>query len=64
MTGIGVPPFDPGTVETAADGSVWPGIVAAVVLAVVFGLAIWTYLRTRPARVQPHEAEIELPKAA
>lgn len=64
MTGIGIPPFDPGTVGTAADGSIWPGVVAAVVLAIVFGAAIWTYLRTRPARVQPHRAESELPRAA
>ena len=63
MTGIGIPPFDPATVQTA-DGSIWPGIVAAVVLAVVFGAAIWTYLRTRPTRVEPHEVELELPKAA
>ena len=63
MTGIGIPPFDPATVQTA-EGSVWPGIVAAAVLAVVFGVAIWTYLRNRPARVERHEVEIELPKAA
>ena len=64
MTGIGIPPFDPATVGTAAESSVWPAIVAVVALAVVFALAIWTYLRTRPSRVQPYEAEIELPKAA
>ena len=63
MTGIGLPPIDPAVVGTA-DGSIWSGIIAAIVLAIVFGLALWTYLRTRPARVQPHEAEIELPKAA
>ena len=63
MTGIGIPPFDPATVQTA-ESSVWPGIVAAVVLAIVFGAAIWTYLRNRPARVEPHEVELELPEAA
>lgn len=47
MTGIGIPPIEPGT---AADGSIWPGIIAVVVLAVVFAAAIWTYVRTRPAR--------------
>ena len=62
MTGIGIPPFDPGTV--GAESSIWPGIVAAIVLVAVLGAAIWTYLRTRPARVQPHEAESELPRAA
>ena len=40
------------------------GIVAAIVLVAVLGAAIWTYLRTRPARVQPHDIEIELPRAA
>jgi hypothetical protein len=64
MTGIGIPPFDPATVGNATESSIWPGIVAAVVLAVVFGAAIWTYLRTRPARVEPHAPEVELPRVA
>ena len=63
MTGIGIPPFDPATVETA-ESSIWPGIVAAVVFAVILGAAIWTYLRNRPAQVLPHGTEVELPKAA
>jgi hypothetical protein len=63
MTGIGIPPLDPATAGMA-ESSIWPGIVASVVLAVVFAAAIWTYFRARPARVQPHEAEVELPRAA
>jgi hypothetical protein len=63
MTGFGIPPFDPTTVGTA-ESSIWPAIVAAVVFAMVLGAAIWTYLRNRPARRQPREVEIELPRAA
>ena len=32
MTGIGIPPLDPGI--SGGDGSIWPGIVAAIVLLV------------------------------
>jgi hypothetical protein len=53
MTGIAIPPIHPGTAE---GGPLWPGIVAAVVLVVVVGLAVWTYLRTRPTHeVRPAE---------
>jgi hypothetical protein len=47
MTGIAIPPIHPGTAES---GPLWPGIVAAVVLLVVIGLAVWTYMRTRPTQ--------------
>ena len=47
MTGIRIPPFDQGSVGT--ESSIWPGIVAAIVLVAGLGAAIWTYLRTRPA---------------
>jgi hypothetical protein len=64
MTGIGIPPIDIDG-ATAVDGSVWPGIVAAVVLAVVFAAAIWTYVRTRPRTAATREdEEIQLREAA
>jgi hypothetical protein len=64
MTGIGIPPIDPGT---GVDGSLWPGIVAAVALAVVFGAAVWTYVRNRPTRptsTERRDDEFHLSKAA
>jgi membrane protein implicated in regulation of membrane protease activity len=51
----------------AGGGSIWPGIVAAVVLAVVFAAAIWTYVRNRPTRptaTRRHEQDTNLLKAA
>jgi len=62
MTGIGIPPIDPGTV--GGDGSIWPGIVAATVLLLVFAAAIWTYMRNRPAHTDRTRSQSELPKAA
>jgi hypothetical protein len=61
MTGIGIPPIDPGT---SAGGSIWPGVVAAVVLVVVLGAAIWTYVRNRPMAARRSRDDFELPKAA
>jgi hypothetical protein len=62
MTGIGIPPIDPGTV--GVDGSIWPGIVAAIALLVVLAAAIWTYIRNRPAHTDRTQSQSELPKAA
>ncbi|MGH2640369.1 MAG: hypothetical protein ACRDGO_01580 [Actinomycetota bacterium] len=62
MTGIGIPPIDPRTV--GGDGSIWPGIVAAIVLLVVFVVATWTYIRNRPAHTDQTRSRSELPKAA
>ena len=63
MTGIGIPTFDPTAVT---GGSIWPGIIAAVVFVVVFAIAIRTYLRARPEVRDEAEAahELTLPKAA
>jgi len=61
MFGIGIPTFTP---ATSADGSVWSGVVAAVVLAVVLAFAVWTYMRSRPIRHVADERMVELPKAA
>ncbi|HEX6580788.1 MAG TPA: hypothetical protein VF195_07945 [Actinomycetota bacterium] len=62
MTGIGIPPIDPGI--TGGGGSIWPEIVAAIVLLVVFAAAIWTYIRNRPAHTDRTVSQTELPKAA
>jgi hypothetical protein len=62
MTGIGIPPIDPGI--SGGDGSIWPGIVAAIVLLVVLTAAIWTYVRNRPAHMDRNRSKSELPKAA
>jgi hypothetical protein len=62
MTGIGIPPIDPGAV--GGDGSIWPGVVAAIALFVVFAAAIWTYVRNRPAHMDRNRSKSELPKAA
>lgn len=61
MTGIGIPPIDQ---VTGGDGSIWPGIVAAIVLLVVLIVAIWTYVRNRPAHADRYRSQPELPKAA
>lgn len=61
MTGIGIPPIDQ---VTTGDGSIWPGIVAAVVLLAVLATAIWTYVRNRPVHTDRSRGEYELPKAA
>jgi hypothetical protein len=61
MTGIAIPPITPGTVE---GGSLWPGILAGVVLLVVLGLAVWTYVRNRPVRDVHREDEVQHLKAA
>jgi hypothetical protein len=62
MTGIGIPPIDPGI--SGGDGSIWPGIVAAIVLLVVLTAAIWTYVRNRPTHVDQDRGQSKLPKAA
>ena len=62
MIGIGIPPIDPGI--SGGDGSIWPGIVAAIVLVVVLTAAIWTYVRNRPAHENRSQGQYELPKAA
>lgn len=64
MTGIGIPPIEPGT---SADGPLWPGVVAGIVLLVVLAAAIWTYIRTRPVHQvleERDEPDVELLKAA
>ena len=64
MTGIAIPPIEPGT---SAEGPLWPVVVAAIVLLVVVAAAIWTYFRTRPAhrvREERDERDLELLKAA
>lgn len=62
MTGIGIPPIDPGI--SGGGGSIWAGIVAAIVLLVVLTAAIWTYVRNRPTHVDRYRGQSELPKAA
>jgi hypothetical protein len=61
MTGIAIPPIHPGTAE---GGPLWPGIVAAVVLLVIVGLAVWTYVRTRPTREVRPVGDVHYPEAA
>lgn len=64
MTGIGIPPIELGT---SADGPLWPGVVAVIVLLVVVAAAIWTYFRTRPvheAHEERDEHDLRLLKAA
>jgi hypothetical protein len=64
MTGIAIPPIEPGT---STGGPLWPGVVAGIVLLVVVGVAIWTYMRARPVRStrqERDEHDVELLKAA
>ena len=61
MIGIAIPPVIP---DTSAGGSIWPGVVAGVVLLAVLVVAIWTYVRSRPTDVDRHRGDFQLPKAA
>jgi hypothetical protein len=59
MIGIGIPSFGP--VTSAGDGSVWPGVVAAIVLVAVLAATIWTCVRNRPAHLDdPQEDSVAL----
>jgi hypothetical protein len=61
MLGIAIPPVLP---DTSAGGSIWPGVIAGVVLLVVLAAAIWTYVRSRPTDTIRHVEDFQLPKAA
>jgi hypothetical protein len=61
MLGIAIPPVVP---DTSAGGSIWPGVVAGVVLLAVLVAAIWAYVRSRPTDVDRHREVFHLPKAA
>ena len=60
MTGIAIPPITPGA---AADGSVWAGVVAAIVLAAILVVTVWVYVRSRPVHREVEEpGDVHAPK--